>query len=559
MIKELSALDAHGCRESVTVDLGVIRNVGVVRTRHWAGPNTASGVSLLASRDGFTWEVVARLQPEALHAVNTRLSPAGEYRYISLEYNVVVRNYNKVYCWEIDAYDVNGKWGSAPSPQPHPSSLRTMLGVNGIWGWGHSKYSNLLNNGEGPTLFNQIASHARNYHNLDWDVQDPDFDPEFDSMSEGHGTNAKWWLNWDQEYLAWTSANLTVDASIQFTAKSFPPSKWNTAASSSYHYGREFARHFGPEVGNGYVTAMEIGNEPWDYSSEFYSNILENMAAGARSIDSVIHVLPCALQAHEISPNEPTTGNYIGTRVKPEVATNISVINTHAYSFMINGSGVRIATYPEHEDSEFNSIRNIIRWRDINTPLKPIWLTEWGWDANGKGENCVNTECVSEDAQAVYGIRGLFILSRLGIEKVTWYFYANTNCETLFCRSGLTTSVSHNFTKKAVFHAFTSVINMLGNSHFLNVLSEDNSGYVYSFGTDQTISHLVAWLPLDVSDQTTSLLAVNVPGYRPLHSWRLATSGSLDVVTTTTTHLHLSSKPLIVELEQVAVNPPVIG
>ncbi|XP_033747726.1 LOW QUALITY PROTEIN: uncharacterized protein LOC117332799 [Pecten maximus] len=550
-MKEIAALGRGGCLEKIVVDLGVLRRIGVVRTRHWAGTNSAYSTSLLLSADGQTWDKIRDLQPTALHAVSTRLQSPREYRYIALEYDVKLKNYNKVYCWEIDSYDELGIWGAAPNAEPNPVSIRDMLGVNGIWGWGH--------NPNGPSLYSRVASYARNYHNLNWDVQDPDFDPQFEQMGQGHGTNASWWLNWDREYSTWQAAGLQVDTSIQFLSKTFPASTWNTPRKSAYTYGREFARHFGPQIGNGLVTAMEVGNEPWDYSADFYATVLEGMAAGVRDVDQIINVLPGAFQAYTIAPEEPTRGNYIGTRVGSGVATFISVINTHAYSFITNENGQRVATYPEHPDSTFNSVRNMIRWRNINTPGKPVWLTEWGWDADGGNEDCAATECVAESAQALYGARGLFLAARLGLGRATWYFYANTDtCNTLFCRSGLTTSSKHNFTEKAVFHMFESVLGKLGETHFRAAMKEDEHGYVYLFGPAEAfkqVTHLVAWLPLDASDVSTRTVTVTLPdALTPVEAWRLTGTHvalqdeSNPVVQGLTMTMTLSTRPLIVRV-----------
>ncbi|XP_060075734.1 uncharacterized protein LOC132555402 [Ylistrum balloti] len=550
-LKEVAALGRGSCQERVVVDLGVVRRIGVVRTRHWAGTDTAYSTSLTMSVDGQSWDKVRDLQPTALHAVYTRLHSPTEYRYIALEYDVKLKNYNKVYCWEIDSYDEFGMWGPAAKAKPNSVSIGEMLGVNGIWGWGH--------NPNGASLYSRVASYARNYHNLDWDVRDPDFDPQFEQMGQGHGTNASWWLNWDREYSTWRSAGLKVDTSIQFLNKTFAANVWNNPRKSAYTYGREFGRHFGPQIGNGLVTAMEVGNEPWDYSADFYATVLEGMTAGVRDVDQIMNVLPGAFQAYTIAPEEPKSGNYIGNRVKEAVATNISVINTHAYSFITNENGQRVGTYPEHPDSTFNSIRNMIRWRDVNTPCKPVWLTEWGWDADGGQENCFATECVTESAQALYGARALFLSARLGIARATWYFYANSDtCNTLFCRSGLTTSIKHNFTEKAVFHMFESVLGKMGKSYFRTALKEDDRGHVYLFGQAnifQNVTHLVAWLPLDASDVTIQTETVPLPlSLRPVAAWRLTgTNAALQDEPLPHTQglrmtLTLSIRPLIVKV-----------
>lgn len=41
----------------------------------------------------------------------------------------------------------------------------------------------------------------------------------------------------------------------------------------------------------------------------------------------------------------------------------------------------------------------MLAWRDANMPGKPVWVTEWGWDAAMPGETCATSLCVSQHAQ----------------------------------------------------------------------------------------------------------------------------------------------------------------
>jgi hypothetical protein len=71
-------------------------------------------------------------------------------------------------------------------------------------------------------------------------------------------------------------------------------------------------------------------------------------------------------------------------------------------------------------------LHNMLAWRDANMPGTPVWVTEWGWDAARPGEGCgASTECVSQLAQAAYGIRGLALLARKGVAASHWFFYAS--------------------------------------------------------------------------------------------------------------------------------------
>ena len=188
-------------------------------------------------------------------------------RFIKVHHLVTDKKpWGKVYMWEIQAYDQFGRWGPPPAPAPHPRTFRQLLGVNGIWGWG-------LKNQSAGVLYNEIASSARNYQNLGWDVRAPQHDPRYDSMP---GTDAMWWLDWDAVYRAWRATNLRVVVTIQFTADDFPAAAWlPNPRAAAYQLGYHFARHFGPTAGNGLVSAVEFGNEPWMFNASFYSTVRE--------------------------------------------------------------------------------------------------------------------------------------------------------------------------------------------------------------------------------------------------------------------------------------------
>ncbi len=544
-LTELSTL-AEPCFEAVTVDLGSSQHVGWVQMKHWSPDATSTTLSV--SNDGQQWTQVAALIPTSLSYQST-LFQEQPVRYIKVRHAVTERDWAKVYVWDIAAYDANGPYGSAPAPRVNPHSIGELLGINGIWGWGNS-------NPNGAVLYRQMASHARNYHNLNWDVKDPDHIPDYTAMAAGKGTEGQWWLNWDKEYGAWVKAGLEVEASIQFTNRVFPLTVWDNPNLAGYTYGFAFAQHFGPSSGNGLVRTLEVGNEPWDYPSSFYRSILGGMAAGVKAGDPSMKVMPGALQASKPEAANATGGNYIGARLSPAEAVYLDVLNTHAYSYTYAADGKRTGVPPENPTSSINQVRNFLRFRDANLPNMPVYLTEWGWDSAGAGENCNANECVSERAQALYGLRGALLLSRLGLDRLTWFFYANdAKCDTLYCRSGVTGSVNTGFTPKQSFRAFQALLNTVGTRHFIDVLREDSTAYVYLLGDNNGVaSHLMAWRPVDGDDTTVSTitLAVNaLPASAVILSGATTTGepADLPVVVDGQWTIPLSSAPLLITLK----------
>jgi len=548
---ELAAIAGYPT-EHVTLDLGSIQRIGTIVTRHWSGSaSSAISTELFISSDNVNWQLVATLNPDALLAVTTEILPPVNGRYVRIQHTLDETDYAKVSIWEAAVFDEHGQFGPMPPAVPGKVTLAEMLGINGIWGWGYNMFSNSISPGNGPTKFNKISSHARNYHNLHWDVKDPDSTPDYENMPFGL---AVWWLDWDREYQAWNDAGLEVGVTIQYNNNMVPQSKWDNPYQAAYNYAYAFARHFGPTYGNGLVKIFEAGNEPWDYPASFYRQIQRGMIHGAKDGDPALFVLPCALQSDNPLKETATGGNYMGARLLEEDAPYIDGINVHHYSYTQNQDGVRIAVHPESKKSEMRGILSDIRFRNANLPGKKIYVTEWGWDSDGAGESCTFGECVSENEQALYAARGAMMFFRLGIERVMWYFYGNQMSGHLYSRCGLESTTHQN---KKSFYAFQSLVNRLGDRYFRDAMREDDEAWVYLFG-DSTgkITHLAAWRPVKGDD--TSSVWIDVPNYFAGSAWTITGNSSTGEPAGTrvsqsagTIRCLITTAPLIVEITNV--------
>ncbi|MDP6934663.1 MAG: discoidin domain-containing protein, partial [Myxococcota bacterium] len=464
-VSELAVL-GEPCFEQITMDFGETVEIGLIRSRHYAG-GSVTATTLLSSEDGETWESMVELDSGANPAVTTRIDPPVQARYLALRHDTEQDDYVKVYLWEIDAWDSDGIYGPRPDPVPSTTTLAQLVGVNSIWGWGTGDYST-SDDSVGPDLYAQVASQARNYHNMCWDVNDPDNVPDYETMAEGGGTEAQYWLDWNREYEVWQAAGMSIAASIQFTEDYEPAEDWDDPYTAAYGYGEAFAAYFGPSRGNGLISAMEVGNEPWSYTAGFYQEVLLGMAEGARAGDPEMIVMPSSLSATGLVTEDEDGGYDLGSRVTEDHAPYLDALNAHIYSFWYQSDGTRTAVYPEHRDTMFQEIQNILAWRDANMPGTPVRVTEWGWDSDGGGEDCNDDECVSEQAQALYAVRGALMLARWGIERSHWYFYANlASGDTLFTRSGLTGSANVNFERKRSWYALKALVDTLGERVFL--------------------------------------------------------------------------------------------
>ncbi|GLC70243.1 hypothetical protein PLESTF_000947600 [Pleodorina starrii] len=571
------AVMAAPCIEWATVDMGAIREVGTLRFRFWSPDAEYTNMSV--SADGANWTNIRTfMKSDQLDAVELFLPSVIYIRHLRITHKVKEdADWRKVYVWGIDAYDIYGRWGPPPAPVPHPLTLRAMMGVNGIWGWGLQQFSKDLHKvGKGPDMYTPVASWGRNYHGMTWDVSWPSHDPKYATMSKT-GTDAMWWLDWDREYVGWKAAGMKVDASFQFTKEVFPPSTWGfNVTATAYKLGFAFGSHFGPGHAppNVSLDAVEVGNEPWiGYNASFYSQLLRGFARGVKDADPTFRVLPCALQASNPYAEDDNNGNFIGARIPPDVSLLLDVVNLHVYSWYRppDLNGTQIGVHPEHPGSSMNGVNNMLAWRNFNMPGKPVWVTEWGWDAHLPGEVCDTTLCVSQHAQALYGIRGLLILARKGVEVADWFFYANGDEGTgVFTRSGLRGSNSTNFPRLPVFDAFAAFMQLVGNTSFLGVAAErPGELYAYLLGptnaSTAAASHLVAWRPVAAGEgptepaATTTLDTTRLGGRVPVQAWTVSGAGAAPVALSSVVQVEaggswtmtVSAVPLVLKLAAV--------
>ena len=555
-IQELAAYSAP-LEESVTVDLGTLQSVGLIQTRHWNGAGNVISGRLMAGPTLDSLVEIATLQPDRLDAQVFRLPAPIMARYVQVAFLMVDENWKKATVQEITVFDAFGSYGPPPAPKPQNQTFAELWGVNTVWSWGSNKVPNMQGPDEGAQKFIRAVRNARNYHNIHWDTPDPDSIPTYTPQDDGQIYLR--WTNWTREYTDWITKGFTVDATYTFDR--FQESAWDAPYNSAYALGQAFGSRFGPANGN-LIRTVEVGNEPWSYSDSTYAQILLGMAKGIKDQDPHLKVLPCALQA--ISPVVGNTGavkNYIGGKLPEAAAPYLDGINLHLYSYIRNEQGVRLAVHPEHPDSEMRDLFNGLRFRDQNMPGKEVHVTEWGWDASSTNEIAPNSEAVSPLSQAVYALRGLFWLSRMGVDRAHWYFYSNVpvpdgQTPLNYGRSGLTESLLFQFKEKRSFYAAESMLLKMGHLYFDAVIQEDAQAYIYLLrDSSGAHTHLVAWRPV-VGDDSLAVMHT-LPSYAADTAWYLSglSVGGEQIILQTTSgglQLPLSSKPLLVPIRQVS-------
>ncbi len=489
--------------EEVVFDLGKTKSIGWIGSRHYNGKGVIS-ITIFASQNRTGWKQIATANPMATAYISQLVKPEVLARYIKVKFVLSPRLYQKAKLLEFDIYDSFGPFGKPQPVQIAKNTYSQSFGINAIWGWGYSVYSDQLTNQSGPELYSNVAKLARNYHSINWDINKPTDNPNFMNMYLGKGTAAKSWLNWDREYDLWKLSGFNIDACIMFNNKSFSDTLWHDTKNEAREYGKYFADHFSKN--KPLLAVAEIGNEPWEYSKPVYRKILAGMSEGLKQNSNNLVVLPCAIQA--FSPGS-VLDNYISKYLDASNSTNIDGLNTHVYSYIFNNNSERVAINPEDRRSEVWSISNLQRFSAVNMSNKPIFVTEFGYDSDGGGDDCTHSVCVSEFEQAIYGTRMALILYRLGVSQLYWYYFANVNYNSIMHnRSGLTSSYGKGMQKKLSFTSFELLQKLLGDYYFHHIIKEDDDAYIYAYGdSNGKIKRIIAWQPTSANHTESSWIS----------------------------------------------------
>lgn len=484
---ELAAIDKN-IVEWINIEFSSPVEIGVIMSKHLNTDNVDS-IQLLYSNNNSTWSKVSNLNPKAIAFVSMLVKPVIYARYLKINIFIKPVPYKKASFRELEIYDAYGQFGKPSAATKSANTWKESFGVNAIWGWGYGVSSKQIGSNDGAARFSRLTRLARSYHRLDWDIVKAGSTPEFLLREKSIDSIKNKWLDWKEEYGIWQAKGLQIDACILFNNDYFPESTWDNAFFQARKYGEEFAGFF---LDNELVRLVEVGNEPWDYSSSLYAEILKGLTTGIKNTSKNFKVIPCGLQAYD---KHLYLNNYISDYILPN--NNIDGLNTHIYSYIFNEKGERVALNPEDPRSETWSVNNLKKWATANNYSSDIYVTEFGFDSEGGGDDCTHSNCVSEYEQAIYGLRQALILYRLGVKEFYWYFYANVDWNSmLHNRSGLVSNYSSGFQEKLSFEVFERVFDVLKDMKFSSVVLENGEVYCYSFINKNTNEKvLIAWRP----------------------------------------------------------------
>lgn len=353
-------------------------------------------------------------------------------------------------------------------------------------------------------LYQDIAHLLRDYHNLSWDIgtntgNTPSFNPNFAGV------------NWDDLYPDWQDAGYEINPAIQWKSNFPDASDWNSLAADAYAYGQAFATHFGPTVGNGSVTSIQIGNEPGEYSPAEYRTILTNMAAGVRSVDSQLKIVTCNMTAGVTNQyNQPVQQVFNNQ----SVIDAVDVIAIQVYA-QLEGWPTWERSYPEDPAVLYylNGVQELIDWRDANAPDKEIWITEFGYDASTQPAPSSGTfkdwKDVTDTQQAQWIVRSYLNFAGMDVDRAYLYWFNDNDSPSLHASSGLT----RNFQPKESYWAVKHLQATLGDFEFDEVIREDDEAYIYEFVNEDDPMQIiwVLWSPTG-TDLESLVVVEDLPG-----------------------------------------------
>ncbi|MCX7799276.1 MAG: hypothetical protein N2109_02925 [Fimbriimonadales bacterium] len=350
-----------------------------------------------------------------------------------------------------------------------------------------------------PEVYKPVARLLRNYHPVGWDLGDSPANPTvFPSARNG--------VQWEQLYGSWKKEGYDVHATLMF--EELPPVKWSDPERDAFAYGFCFARWFGPSSPSGLVSSVEIGNEPGEFDDALYARVFQAMAEGIRKADPKLRIATCA-STHRASHRYAKT-----LRIFEAFPRLVDVVTVHTYPFLEQYPTWR-RSHPEDERlSYLADVREVIAWRDRHAPGRPVWVTEFGYDASTRkpdpNREFARWEDVSDEQQARFVVRSFLLLAALDVRRAYLYWFNDDDEPQLHGSSGLT----RRYEPKPAFHAVAHLLATLGDYRFVRKVSERrNDLYVYEFAKAEDPSAMawVAWCATGSGQRAATRLPA-IPG-----------------------------------------------
>ena len=342
-----------------------------------------------------------------------------------------------------------------------------------------------------PELYQPVASRARDYHPVAWDLdKDTSVLPEFPF--------AKNRVDWSGVYGSWQKQGWKTDACLMF--ESVPQGEWKNIEADAKAYGRAFAKEFGPSGERKLVESVEIGNEPGKWNDADYTRMFKAMAEGVREGDPKMKIATCNLTAGKSGDYEKSVACLDG------LTENYDVLNIHTYAQLENWPTWK-RSFPEDPalPKYLKDVEDLCKWRDQHAAGKPVWITEFGYDSTTQPQEKTGDFSkwvgVTDEQQAQWLVRSLLVFSAMPVERAYIYFFNDEDKASLHASAGLT----RHFQPKASFHAVAHLQKTLGEYRFSRIVKND-AGKVrvqeYQHGSDLKKIIWAVWAPTDQNKES---------------------------------------------------------
>ena len=351
-----------------------------------------------------------------------------------------------------------------------------------------------------PGLYQPVGRRVRDYHPVEWDLGKKTAEPAPFPFAKNR-------VDWSKVYGSWREKGWDIDACLMF--ESIPRTNWTDIEADARAYGRALAREFGPSGTRRLVDAVEIGNEPGQWSDDDYARLFRAMAEGVREGDPQLKIAPCNLTAGKSGRYEKSVACIAPF---PQL---FDALNIHSYAQLENWPTWR-RSFPEDPRlaKYLPDIEALIRWRDANAPSKPIWLTEFGYDSSTQPAPSTGDAArwvgVTDAQQAQWLVRSLLVFSAMPIERAYIYFFDDKDKPGLHASSGLT----RNFQPKPSFHAVAHLQRGLGEYRFERMVTNQPATLrvqEYRHGRDPKKLAWAVWSPTGEGKSANRVLA-GAPG-----------------------------------------------
>ena len=222
------------------------------------------------------------------------------------------------------------------------------------------------------------------------------------------------------------------------------------------------------------VTSIEIGNEPADFNEAKYRMVFENMAKGVRKGDPKLKIATCAVALGKADKYSKDVACLKG------LESLIDIINVHIYPF-VEGWPTWRRSFPEDPSIRYlKQAQEMIQWRNVHAPGRPVWITEFGYDSTTKPNKTTGDFAKwvgnTDEQQAKYIVRSYLVFSAMDIGRAYLYWFNDNDDPQLHGSSGLT----RNYVPKPSYYAVRHLQKKLGDYRFDKVVLQ-KAGEVYAY------------------------------------------------------------------------------